>query len=102
MGGCYHCGEPLPAKGHYSLIIDGQERAMCCPACVAVSETILGAGLDDYYRLRDQQASRPNDGAEDSCNTTALLYSSNSPPRAMACGRASSALVICIVPPARG
>ncbi|MAY39559.1 MULTISPECIES: heavy metal translocating P-type ATPase [Spongiibacter] len=65
MGGCYHCGEPLPAKGHYSLIIDGQERAMCCPACVAVSETILGAGLDDYYRLRDQQASRPNDGAED-------------------------------------
>ena len=64
-GCCYHCGEPLPAKGQYSLVIDGQPRPMCCPACVAVSETILGAGLDDYYRLRDQQASRPSDSAED-------------------------------------
>ncbi|MEE2651665.1 MAG: heavy metal translocating P-type ATPase [Pseudomonadota bacterium] len=62
---CFHCGEPLPAKGRYSLIIDGQERLMCCPACVAVSECILGAGLDDYYRMRDQQANRPAASAED-------------------------------------
>ncbi|SEF75368.1 heavy metal translocating P-type ATPase [Marinobacterium lutimaris] len=52
---CYHCGLPVPMGSDYSLCIDGKERSMCCPGCLAVAETILGGGLDNFYRHRDKQ-----------------------------------------------
>lgn len=50
--GCFHCGLPVPAGSRYRVAIDGQPRAMCCPGCQAVAESIVAAGLGDYYRYR--------------------------------------------------
>lgn len=49
---CFHCGEPAIEGQRWTLDIDGEAKTMCCPACKAVAETIIGAGLKDYYRHR--------------------------------------------------
>jgi len=50
--GCYHCGEPVPSGSDFSVTIDGQPRAMCCPGCQAVAQTIIDSGLASYYSFR--------------------------------------------------
>lgn len=60
---CYHCGSPLGGSTAYSVLIDGRERPMCCPACQAVAATIVGGGFDNYYRFRDT-AQRATPSAE--------------------------------------
>jgi Cu2+-exporting ATPase len=50
---CFHCGLPVPSGADWSLEVEGVERAFCCPGCEAVCRTIVGAGLQDYYRHRD-------------------------------------------------
>lgn len=52
---CYHCGLPVPHGSQYDVVIDGQQRAMCCPGCQAVAQTIVDGGLDNFYRHRDGQ-----------------------------------------------
>lgn len=52
---CYHCGLPVPEKTDFTLAIDGQQRAMCCPGCTAVAATIIGSGLGDFYSFRREQ-----------------------------------------------
>ena len=49
---CFHCGEIALEGNRWCLDIDGEEQTMCCPACKAVAETIIGSGLKDYYRHR--------------------------------------------------
>jgi len=49
---CFHCGETALEGNRWCLEIDGTEQPMCCPACKAVAETIIGSGLKDYYRHR--------------------------------------------------
>jgi len=49
---CFHCGEIALEGNRWSLDIDGETQIMCCPACKAVAETIIGSGLKDYYRHR--------------------------------------------------
>ena len=49
---CFHCGEIALEGNRWCLEIDGQQQMMCCPACKAVAETIIGSGLKDYYRHR--------------------------------------------------
>ncbi len=49
---CYHCGLPVPAGSHWTVAIEGADRAMCCPGCEAVAQAIVGSGLTDYYRHR--------------------------------------------------
>ena len=49
---CFHCGEIALEGNRWSLDIDGEAQIMCCPACKAVAETIIGSGLKDYYRHR--------------------------------------------------
>jgi Cu2+-exporting ATPase len=58
---CFHCGEPIPAGFSLFARIDAQERAVCCHGCKAVAEFITGAGLDDYYKYRDQSGARANE-----------------------------------------
>ena len=53
---CFHCGLPIAGPVHYRIRIADVEQPLCCPACLAVAETIHGSGLDGYYRLRDQPA----------------------------------------------
>lgn len=57
--GCYHCGLPLPAAmaaGALSVRIDDTDRAMCCPGCAAVAQTIVDLGQQSYYRDRTAYA----------------------------------------------
>lgn len=57
-GGCWHCGEPLPAAPVMATVAD-TARAMCCQGCKAAAEWIDQLGLGDYYRLRSEPALTP-------------------------------------------
>ena len=56
---CYHCALPVPHDARWFTSIDGLRRPMCCAGCQAVSQAIVDAGLDDYYRHRSAPASGP-------------------------------------------
>lgn len=49
---CYHCGLPVPEPTHLYVNIEGHAQAMCCPGCQAVAQTIVEAGLQDFYTYR--------------------------------------------------
>lgn len=49
---CFHCGLPAPDPHRYAVVVDGVARPMCCAGCQAVTESILGAGLEAFYRNR--------------------------------------------------
>ncbi len=49
---CFHCGQPLPTHGQYTVTIDDVVRPMCCPGCQAVAQAIVANQLSDYYRYR--------------------------------------------------
>ncbi len=56
---CFHCGLPVTAAEARSLRIAGEPRSFCCAGCEAVAVAISGAGLDAYYRLREQAPGQP-------------------------------------------
>ncbi|MGH1463627.1 MAG: heavy metal translocating P-type ATPase [Neptuniibacter sp.] len=56
---CYHCGLSVPKGSDYHTIINGEPRSMCCPGCLAVAQTIVGSGLDNYYKHRTDNAQSP-------------------------------------------
>lgn len=72
--GCFHCASPLPVSSNFQFEIDGRLESFCCPACRAVTQTILGSGLDKYYQHRDKPAADPNSAM--SRNTELRLYDS--------------------------
>ncbi|MAA60241.1 MAG: cbb3-type cytochrome oxidase assembly protein CcoS, partial [Pseudomonadales bacterium] len=51
---CYHCGLPIAQGDHYSVTILQQPRAMCCPGCQSVAQTIVDIGMESYYQHRQQ------------------------------------------------
>ncbi|MGB1238255.1 MAG: heavy metal translocating P-type ATPase [Pseudomonadales bacterium] len=53
---CYHCFLDIPKGTDFSVEIDGHSRAMCCPGCQAVAQTIVASGLQNYYRHRTGEA----------------------------------------------
>ncbi len=61
---CFHCGLPVPEHDAPApLQVDGTPRSFCCHGCRAVCKAIIDAGLDDYYRYRDQAAVSASDQA---------------------------------------
>jgi len=60
---CFHCGEPIPAGLRLYARIETRAEPVCCHGCKAVAEFIVGAGLDDYYRYRDQNSVRADEPA---------------------------------------
>jgi Cu2+-exporting ATPase len=58
---CFHCGEPIPAGVRIDARVKGHDQPVCCHGCKAVAEFIIGAGLDDYYRYRDQAGARADE-----------------------------------------
>ena len=53
---CFHCGLPLdPGFKDRETILD-RERAFCCHGCLAVAQSIVAAGLDEYYEYRREKA----------------------------------------------
>ncbi len=61
---CFHCGLPVPAGSHWTVVIDRLPRPMCCPGCEAVAQSIVDNGLDDFYRSRQQLPDGAADGAQ--------------------------------------
>ncbi len=58
---CYHCGEVVPHGVLLEVPINGEKRQMCCAGCEAVARAIVDLGLDNYYRFRNEKASRPEE-----------------------------------------
>ena len=58
---CFHCGEPIAVGVRIHARIESREEPVCCHGCKAVAEFITGAGLDDYYRYRDQASARADE-----------------------------------------
>jgi Cu2+-exporting ATPase len=50
---CFHCGLDAPKNINLSVIIDNQQRPMCCVGCQAVAQAIVDAGRADFYQQRD-------------------------------------------------
>jgi Cu2+-exporting ATPase len=64
IAGCFHCGQPVPASAHWHVRIADQDRAMCCPGCAAIAQTIVDIGQASYYRERGGFAAAPGGGAD--------------------------------------
>lgn len=47
---CYHCGLPNPDRP-LTLPLAGKELSFCCIGCRTAAQTILDAGLGEYYRF---------------------------------------------------
>ena len=61
-GCCFHCELPLRGASRFKVCVDGVDRDTCCAGCAAVAQTIVAAGLADYYRHRSAPGNRPEDG----------------------------------------
>lgn len=55
---CFHCGLPVPKNMNLTVCYRQQEMAVCCAGCQAVAQSIIDAGLDNYYRQRTAQAEK--------------------------------------------
>ena len=64
-GGCFHCGLPVPSGSAFRFEHAQGVRNFCCAGCEAVSSAIHGLGLDDYYRLRQENPARPDTPSTD-------------------------------------
>lgn len=52
-GSCFHCGLPVPLDLKLPpLFVLAEKQKFCCAGCHAVCETIVDAGLTDYYKYR--------------------------------------------------
>lgn len=52
-GSCFHCLQPLPPNGGYSVTVADKQRHVCCYGCQAVAQTIEAQGLQHFYQFRD-------------------------------------------------
>ena len=51
---CFHCGLPVPPDADYPVRYRKLSEKTCCIGCQAVAQTIIDAGLDDYYQHRTE------------------------------------------------
>ncbi|MCA3039975.1 MAG: heavy metal translocating P-type ATPase, partial [Rhodocyclaceae bacterium] len=49
---CFHCGLNVPPESNFAVEIDQRMERMCCVGCMNVAQTIIGAGMADFYRQR--------------------------------------------------
>ena len=52
-GHCFHCGDLVPQPPFYADIL-GKSREMCCMGCQLASQSIVEAGLEQYYLDRSE------------------------------------------------
>ncbi|WP_198329749.1 heavy metal translocating P-type ATPase [Psychrobacter cibarius] len=52
-GHCFHCGDPVPQPPFHAKIL-GKLREMCCMGCQLASQSIVEAGLEQYYLDRSE------------------------------------------------
>ena len=61
---CFHCNQPVPEGVKLTVEINGRKEPVCCPGCLAVSEAIIGLGLQNYYKYRTNTARTPETSVE--------------------------------------
>lgn len=66
--GCFHCGEVLPKQPFFTPIFN-KDRAMCCLGCQLAAQSIVEAGLSQYYL--DRREISPTASLPDAINFTA-------------------------------
>jgi len=55
---CFHCGLKVPNDLDLSVDIFAKPQPMCCVGCQAVAQTIVDAGLEDFYQFRTENSSQ--------------------------------------------
>ena len=53
IGHCFHCGDPVPRPPFYTEVL-GSSREMCCMGCQLAAQSIVEAGLEQYYLDRSE------------------------------------------------
>jgi Cu2+-exporting ATPase len=81
---CFHCGQPVAASADWHVTIGGVERAMCCPGCAAVAQTIVDIGQASYYVERNGFAAAPGGSAAGAAADSGAANSSPLVPAALA------------------
>ena len=73
---CFHCGLPVPAGSRFQATVLQAVQPFCCRGCLAVAESIVSGGLENYYLDRDQPAVKPaeNPGALPDILAALLAY----------------------------
>jgi Cu2+-exporting ATPase len=56
VGGCFHCGLPIPHDADFHARLDDAVRDFCCFGCQSVSSAIYEAGLQGYYQRTPEGA----------------------------------------------
>ncbi|MFT6266974.1 MAG: Cu2+-exporting ATPase [Oleiphilaceae bacterium] len=57
---CYHCEEIIPPGFNAVLTISNQQQAFCCYGCLAIAETIVSGGLENFYLHRTHASEKPD------------------------------------------
>ena len=57
---CFHCQETIPKGFKAELNIGGENRHFCCYGCLAIAETIVTGGLENFYQHRTQASEKPD------------------------------------------
>lgn len=52
-GECFHCGDPVPHPPFKTEVLN-QSREMCCMGCQLAAQSIVEAGLEQYYLDRSE------------------------------------------------
>lgn len=55
---CFHCGLPVPAELNLPITYREHTHLSCCVGCQMVAQSIIDAGLDDYYSQRTEPATQ--------------------------------------------
>lgn len=58
---CYHCGEPVPKGFKAELTIANEKREFCCFGCMAIAETIVSDGMEQFYQHRSALSEKASD-----------------------------------------
>lgn len=55
---CFHCGLDVPEHLHLPVVYENEEHETCCAGCQAVAQSIIDAGLGNYYKQRTADAEK--------------------------------------------
>lgn len=61
---CYHCGEEIK-KIEYKIEKDNSEYIFCCNGCLEAFKFIHNIGYGEYYKKREDYASKPEENSID-------------------------------------
>ncbi len=55
---CFHCGLDVPENIDLPIVYEGKSEPACCAGCQAVAQSIIDAGLGNYYKQRTAEAEK--------------------------------------------